>query len=303
MTLEELIERSDKRSILKPSIHDIATIYHEGLVEGLPFNAYAALPGLNPSTIASGKKSMRHARKSYEEGWHETYAMVLGRYGHTLVLEPDRLEEDWIVVQGDRRGNKWKDACAQARAERKNVICTDGKDGADQMHKIVDEALQFRGDDLRAIIGHGVSELSMLLPWQGVQCKGRCDWLNTDSSILVDLKFQYSVAPRSIINSSSDFLYHVKLATYRAWLERLTGKQIKKVCLVFISTKGVVDVAIRWVPEWLLEDGLAQAAKISGQIAEELNHNHWYGYDDGKTNLELEVKQWELLEEQEETIY
>lgn len=302
MNREDLILKSEQRSLLKPSIYDIEEIYHRGYVERFPFDAYKTLPGLNPSTIAEGKKSMRHARKAYEAGKPETDAMVMGRYGHSLLFEPDRLDEDWIVVQGDRRGNKWRDAKKQARAENKSIICTDGANGADAMNAIIAEALDFRAKDLRAIIGHGISEVSMFLPWQGVQCKGRFDWMNTDSAILTDVKFQFEVSPKAIRNSASSFLYHVKMGCYKAWFEQLTGKEVKAVCLIYIETKGVVDVAIRWIPDWLLEDGIAQGAQIASEIAEELQHGNWYGYDRGETGRELEVPQWDLLEDQKRTI-
>lgn len=301
LTREELIKKGRVYEGVQPKIEQVENLYCEQLVEKLPFETYRNLPGLNASTIVEGKKSMAHAKDQYSIGIPDSYPKVFGRYCHSLLLEPDRVQDDWVVCDGDRKGGKWKDAVARAKEENKDVICSKGEYGATNAANIIGKALEYRSRQLREIIGNGVSEVSMFAEWRGLQMRSRFDWLNTDRNYLIDFKFQYNVGPQAIKNAVASFGYNIKMPIYKTLLEKLTGNKVARIYLIFIATKGFPDITIRHMTDDQIEDGIAQAAEITDKIKEEIRCEHWYGQDDGRTDIPLEVPYYAMLEEQSET--
>src|SRR5512137_1961899 len=82
------------------------------------FPAYAALPGVNWSTLREMAKSPLHYQYRCTHPLEDTPQMRLGRIIHTAVLEPDALLHEVVTWEdGVRRGKVW-DAFAEANADK-----------------------------------------------------------------------------------------------------------------------------------------------------------------------------------------
>lgn len=294
--MESITETSTVQTM---SIYDIQEIRHVGVAEDLPFADYKKTPGLNPSTIARRKKSAMAARFAYEQDVQETQQMVQGRFYHAYLFEPDRLEDTWIIHEGDRRGNSWKRAKADAEANGMEVIQTDGQYGADVARERLERLIK---PELNHYLEQGVREVSLFTGSHGLQCKGRLDWVDTKHNAIIDAKFTNDVTPFLFDKTAGNFSYHIKMALYRAWLEQLSGKKVHEVILVAIQTKDELDSCLRPIPEAILEDGLSQGMELIQKISEDLRLNQWHGVDEGQSGLPLQLPYYFLQEEQEEFV-
>ena len=71
------------------------------IVQGVKFEDYCAMPGLNASTLAWGLKSAQHLKAALDgELKKDSPAMTFGRALHAKLLEPDVYLKEFTVSSG-----------------------------------------------------------------------------------------------------------------------------------------------------------------------------------------------------------
>ena len=165
------------------------------LVEGMPASEYHAADGLSASTC----KKMATVTPA-EVKWQRdnpkpsTDRLVLGTYTHAMLLEPETLEESFLVVEKFPRRSadekaRWAAIQAQAEAEGK-VIVWDEKDaqGLDTARRMRDAI--HAHPEARELLSAGRGEVSMFAtdPETGIKIRSREDWFPDCQNLVVDLK-------------------------------------------------------------------------------------------------------------------
>ena len=149
---------------------------------------YDNLRGLNPSTIVHRRKSALHAKHAYEQEWKDTPSKKIGRASHSLLLEPKTFFDNWCVWTGGRRyGKSWDEF--RTWAGEKEII---SQGELTEVQASVTSAL--KKPEVQELVKSGVAESVVQVEECGLQCKGRMDWIDTDSGTLCDPKFVNDIA-------------------------------------------------------------------------------------------------------------
>jgi len=201
-------------------------------------------------------------------------AFAIGNYVHTMFLEPEKLNDEYIVYHGTRRGKAWDSFEKYYTEKDKKIIITGSqKEMADKLFKAFTEAEIELGTNeiIKApqLFTGGVAEESLFTELEGEEpedkelIKVRFDYNAKD---LLDLKtsgWQANTVEeaRNIVNAWG---YDTSAALYADAYEKETG--IKKgFVLVFIS-KDDFKVNIYRLSKETLEIGRAKYKKAISLI-------------------------------------
>lgn len=276
---------------------DVTTIHRRGIYEDMPREDYFSTVGLNPSTIVKRRKSAKAAKHAYEQDSKDTDAMMFGRCCHSLLFEPDRFDHDWAIApQGIRRGTKAWDAFVAESAGKQIIKDGDQQYGFRRAAEAVRAALDHAG--VRDLVIEGRSEVAVFTEEHGLQCKGLMDRIDTIGSNLIDAKFTSDIRKEVFGRSAANFGYHIKMACYKTWFERESGKKLNGVYLITVETESPYDVAVVPIEDQVVEDGWAQAQDLIAQLATDIRTNRFPGVDEGQPHYELQLPFWALLDEQ-----
>jgi len=147
-----------------------------------------------------------------------TTAMLKGSALHTLVLEPQRWDAEYIVATDNvlsRRGKKWEVLAHLAAHEGKAVLLAPEVEAAHHM-----AASLLRNKRLRVLMGAKGAIIERAIRWtdvaSGIKCKCRPDLLVDDPKLgawLTDLKSSNSPGP-DFPKSCANYGYDIQMAHY-----------------------------------------------------------------------------------------
>jgi hypothetical protein len=171
-------------------------------------------------------------------------------------------------------------------------------DGQYSLNAALDAAQGFLAcPRVQSLITAGRAEQTVLAIEEGMQCKGRLDWVSTAEHVLTDLKTTNEIEPTLFGRTFFRFGYDLKLGLYRRWLSRITGEHWP-VEVIALESKPPHDVAIIPVPDAVLDDGADKALAIIGRVKRAIETNQWPGVAGGK-DMALEVPHYIIAEEPE----
>jgi hypothetical protein len=175
-------------------------------------------------------KSPAHFKWFLSNPTEETPALVFGRAFHTMILEPEKADEEIVTLP-----DAWptKKECGRSIEDQKEefriihrgkaMLTPDQMEMARAMAKSVEEHTA-AGFLLRR--EHGNAEVTAL--WNdadtGVDCRARFDWLREDG-LIVDLKTTRCAKPEIFEKLAIEHRYHVQAAFYMEAYRRITGKE------------------------------------------------------------------------------
>lgn len=192
-----------------------------GFYEDMSNESYHGSEGVSKSGLDLIDRSPAHYK--WPKKRSSTRNMEVGTAIHAAILEPERFDKEYVIVDCEKRNVKeYKDAVKAnpfgseftlSKPESVNVL---------GMRESVEdnlEAMQF----LRA---PGKAELSAFAedPETGITLRARYDWI-TDDGIVVDVKKTQDL--RKFGRSVSDYRYHVQEAVYRHVYKLITGQDLK----------------------------------------------------------------------------
>jgi exodeoxyribonuclease VIII len=184
--------------VATPGIHMIDNEVYHGCL-GVP--SKSGLQTIN-------QKSPFHFRFGERE---EKRHFALGDGAHAAILEPERFETQFQRGPLDRRGNKWTDTEAQAKAAGRTLL-TDGEYNI--ALRVRDSA--HRNPTVRKIVAGAVVEPSgfFIDPETGILCRVRPDAYNPGIRIIGDVKTTTDASPMAFAKSVAEYGYHVQEAMY-----------------------------------------------------------------------------------------
>jgi hypothetical protein len=261
-----------------------------GVVRGMPFKDYLAVPALSNSGLKLLAKSPRHYAASLDPERPDAApsdALRRGSLLHTMVLEPHEFAHRYRVKPegmsfATKDGKAWRDATPTGV----EIVSEDEHKAA------CVQARNLRAlPELAALLGSGESEVSFF--WideaTGVHCKGRADWVFRCPSgvVLLDLKTTEDATAEAFGRSCARYGYHRQNAWYCDGWTAATGEPV----LGFVF--GAVESA--WphdaVPYMLDEQALTKARAQIGELLQLHAHcmatGHWPGIANEITTLSL----------------
>lgn len=201
---------------------------------------YYTAPGVNWSTLKNLRESALHYRYRVENPIDTTAPMALGRVTHTLVFEPEKFDDEYVIwTEGDRRGKAWAEF-KEANAGRLIFKPTE-----------IDIAVQIadavrRNPLVQPYLVDGLFEqpISWTDSDTGLLCKGKPDWLQPPRRVLADLKTGKSIDERRFGAQAARLGYHLQCAMYGMGVEAALGWKPEKTIIIAVESDPPHDVAI-----------------------------------------------------------
>lgn len=244
---------------------------------------YDALDRVNFSTLKAMDRSPAHYAAGVDEERDDTDALLIGRAVDTAVLEPRTFAESFVVWDGDKRGNAWKDFAATHSSI--DIL------KRSQMEEVQAIANAVRSDKHAAkYLGAGKAQPSLL--WTqavtdnvALEMKGRLDFI-ADCGALVDLKTTKDASPEGFGKAAWNYRYFVQAALYSDAFYAITGRRLPFVFIAVEKTFPYV-VQVYRVPEDVLIAGRNRYDLWLSRLAWCRQFERWPAYADGETDLEL----------------
>ena len=177
-------------------------------------------------------------------------ALTIGSATHTLTLEPEKFTEEFAVMpQGlDRRTKEGKALFAELESSGKTILTNS------QYELVSGIALSVRSHSIALeYLTGGTAEVSLTAEINGVDVRGRCDYLHNNGCI-ADLKTTKSASPRGFAKSVAEYRYHVQAALYTD-LAEANGLFVPDFTFVAVEKTYPYAVAVYQLDREALERG------------------------------------------------
>lgn len=199
----------------------------------IPADEYHAGPCAEPSLSVSGAKKILTtcpAKFKFEqENRIQKRCFDLGRAGHLMVLEPEKIDSELVIVRGFTKDGKPSSgySSADAKAQReaaysagKTPVLPEEYDALKAMR----DAL-WNDPVMSKAFQNGATEKSLI--WQcaetGVWCRMRPDFLPNHSAFMTDYKTTTDASPAKFERHMYDMGYHQQAAWYSEGYEAIFG--------------------------------------------------------------------------------
>lgn len=246
---------------------------------------YFSLPGVNWSRLKWMRDSPKAFIHAVRTGYEDTDTLREGRLLHTLVLEPDRFEDDYAVWTGKvRNGGKW-DQFEADNASR--CIVTPGQLAqAEAMAEAVrqsPEAMEY--------IGAPGALLEQTLQWEdpetGLPCKARADIIVPSRKVLADLKGAASSDARRFGTAAGRYGYHCQMGHYGNGVRADRGWLPERNKLIVVEKAPPHDVTVFDVGPEDIEVGREEVSMLMRRVRECMDADRWPGRYEGEQALQL----------------
>lgn len=255
------------------------------IVHDLSFDDYADAEGYSPSQLVCGFKSMLSLNNA-RYGDKPTPAQLAGLLRHTLILEPDKFNDEFIVADFPNRLTKAYKEFAADNEDKHVVLEHELRDAMRTVDAVMSDSTAHR------LLEATKHEAALFVEDLGLQCKGRVDGYG--NGILLDLKTTTTVEPQAFGRIFANLHYAARLACYRRWLQ-LLGETIDAVYVIACEVKDDYDVVVYHVPEILLENAWQRVDRIMRKIPNCEKMVRWPGVSCGAM-LEVTVPNWAMEE-------
>lgn len=199
----------------------------------LPFEQYKAVKALNWSSLKELRRSPHHYQWAIDNPRPDTDTLIVGRAGHTAILEPMRFLREYAMWSGKiRRGKEW-DAFKDKHAD-KTII-------REQDYSLVEAMAQSVHEHEAAseLLAGCKVEQSITWDYDGRPCKARVDAFKP--GILADVKTTSDLS--RFTNDAYKFGYHGQLAWYGMALAAALGESVDTYILA-VESKPPHDVGV-----------------------------------------------------------
>jgi len=240
-----------------------------GFVAGMPERAYHAHESISKSGLDLVNKSPAHYKHAPPR--EPTAAMMMGTAIHRAVLEPDRFNMEYEIVDvADRRQAAYKEAVKRHGVER--VLL-----GRDAEHiRAVQTAVLYR---YGGMFQGGHAELSAFTtdPETGAAVRCRYDYLR--DGVAVDLKKSREVLPLAFGRAVASYRYHVQVAFYSDLYEWITGEKLREFWLVAVEEVPPYTPVAYLLDDITIEAGRRAYRRDLNAYAECLASGEWSKFE------------------------
>lgn len=256
----------DEKRRYEDGIHDIGN------------NDYHSSSGISRSALMEFKRSPYHYYHKYlcdSPPVEPTPAMIMGNLIHTMVLEPDKFHDEFIVrPEMDRRTNAGKLAFNQftATLAGRMSITNDQWETAAAIRDAISS-----NDLASSLLADCKVEKSIYFTHKstGIQCKVRPDaWNNT---IVVDLKTTNDASFRAFQSSAFKYGYFLQAGMIQQGLESI-GLSLEKFVIIAVEKEKPYAVALYVLDEEAIDYGVSRFNTLMEKYVECVQDDKWPGF-------------------------
>jgi exodeoxyribonuclease VIII len=206
----------------------------------MPNAEYHSVDGVSSSNLSLLAESPVHLANKNLFKYGESQTFAFGSLVHSLVLEPHKTADEFVVMpsfDGRTKDGKAAKESFEANAQGKLVIKADDYIIAEKMALNV---LSIAGGLFRG----GVAESSYFADDDGVLVKCRPDYYIEEHGLVIDVKTTADISEFGIRKSITNYHYNWSAAWYLRVLN-LLGLPAKKFVFVFVEKTAPYMVKIR----------------------------------------------------------
>lgn len=262
-----------------------------GLITGMPPEVYHSTPAISNSGLSLVAKSPAHYRHQPER--EPTPAMRFGSAVHCAVLEPDRFDEVYALVDvKDRRQKGYKDAVAEHGSE---FVLIPSEYNA--VRDIQNAALA-RPEVKKLAHAAGHRELSAFAkdPVTGLLVRVRYDLLAA-AGFALDLKTARDVFEYGFSRSVATYRYHVQVALYSDAFRWITGERLSEFWLLAVETEAPYTAVPYRLDDIAIEVGRNEYRRGLDTYARCMDADEWPMYEPESNLLSLPLWATDELED------
>ena len=266
----DIIHEKMKPGEFSPGIYDCYT------------NAeYHAHEAVSKSGLDLIHKSPAHYKAARHE---DTPALRFGTAFHCAVLENDRFNATYTVIEGDRRTKAVKDSIKDAEAAGKIILTADDFNAIMSMAQAV-----FKNPICAALLRGSLKENSVFSELDGVRVKCRPDGWSIEKGVLFDLKSTEDASPEGFARTVAKYRYHVQDAFYRHVVASATNCDADDLSFIFIAIekKPPFAVALYTLDELAKLQGWVDAREDLRRYKVAKDTGKWGGYSPRIETLSL----------------
>jgi len=277
-----------------------------GVNEGIDAEQYHRTLGLTKSGLMALKKSPAHFWQWMTSPPDpSTQAMMLGTATHTLVFEPEKWDKEICVIPEDAPK---KPTAAQVRSEDpsdkalvsirwwndfyeknkgKTIITAEQNIHAQGMARAVMSC-----EEVIPYLKHpsAKAELSIMgnekVNGMEIACKGRCDLVTMDGTVLVDLKTTQDSSNEEFSKKFMSLGYWMQAAHYIK-VGRLAGLPIERFIFIAVESNPPYSVALYELDEVSLEKAFKIRQKLLNTLANCIATGKYPSHSKGINSLTL----------------
>ena len=242
---------------------------------------YHAADGISKSDLDLIHKSPAHYKAARHE---DTPALRFGTAFHCAVLENDRFNATYTVIEGDRRTNAVKASIKEAKDAGKTVLDWEDFNALMGMSQAV-----FKNPICAALLRDSLKEHSVYSELDDVRVKCRPDGWNVGKGVLFDLKSTEDASPEGFARTVAKYRYHVQDAFYRHVVASATNCDADDLSFIFIAVekKPPFAVALYQLDELAALQGWVDAREDLRRYKAAKDTGKWSGYSPRVETLSL----------------
>jgi len=168
---------------------------------------YHSRPEISKSDLDLLAKSPFHFKNKHLFRY-ESKAFDLGSAVHTLVLEPELFDKEYIVEKIDKRTKTGKELLEKCKAENLTILSPDDYEIAKEMANSV------LSSKLGTLFQNGKAEQSYIGKLNDVDVRCRPDYYREDLGLVIDLKTTIDASPDAFLKSCGSYNYYIQDAFY-----------------------------------------------------------------------------------------
>jgi len=270
-----------------------------GLHKDIPFEQYLKSPGISKHGLDGINQSPAHYLAAKSEPYEPSQAMIVGSAFHTLTLEPEKFEKEFVIKKyKDFRTNEAKEWKKEMQEAGMNILTKEEYDNCQYMVEAIRNH-PFAGplcdpDSGRAeVSGYWIDNSKHLWEPDGLDptfrlCKMRVDFINDAHQGLVDLKKAECAGMSKFARAVHNYRYHVQDAWYSDGFRMVKGG---------FNPKFFIFVVVEPVPPYGI--GVYQLAAKDKRLGRQLYKRNIQRYHDCMTtgiwpNYPDEIRELEL---------
>ena len=218
-----------------------------------------------------------------------TDSMNFGQLVHTMVLEPEKLEEEFVISPYDsfrtKEAREWK---KEMLAKGIDIIDSKLLTKADLITKKINEHTGAK----KLLSGIGQNEQSYFWTDEktGLKLKFRPDRLQKMS--IIDLKTTQDASPKGFLRAIEKYSYWIQAGFYVKGFKAEFGFMPDDFLIIAVETSYPFEVAVYEIPKTDILLGIEVVDKALRQIKEAQENNEYLGYNGKNEKTILEISNW-----------
>lgn len=280
------------------NISDVLTkSIRNGIVHNMPREDYNAISALNTSSIAAGLVDHHEIDPMIVKCEYENTKppptpaaqerMDRGTVAHMLLLQPERVQDEVAIWKGGRRAgaayDQWCDDNRHATIQMK----------LDDWNQVSAAVRAFRFEKrITDILTDLDAEVAMLTPEGAIHCKGMVDAVTRGPVCkIIDIKTtEAGISDRAVENTVRTFKNREKMAAYKRWYERESGREVIGCYNLFLQMVPPYGARIVKFTTNALEWGEMRIVHCLDEVSRCLASNQWPLFI---RDSFIDVAQWE----------